>query len=110
MQNLKQHIVFRIAIIVIILALFTPYIVKLSHAFNHHEHEICLGENQTHMHKYDVDCNFYKFKISNQLSYTIYKSESIDVEINREIRVSQYHSISEFQQLQCALRGPPQLI
>ena len=110
MQNLKQHIVFRIATLAIVFALITPCVVKLSHAFNHHEHEICLGENQTHMHKYDVDCNFYKFKISNQLSYTIYKSEWNVVQINQEIRVSQYHSISEYQQLQCALRGPPQLI
>ncbi|OUR90694.1 hypothetical protein A9Q87_12110 [Flavobacteriales bacterium 34_180_T64] len=110
MQKLKQHIVYRIATVVITLALIAPSVVKLSHAFNHHEHEICLGENQTHLHKYDVDCNFYKFKINNQLSFSINKNQMINVEINHEIRVSQYQSISEYQQLQCALRGPPQLI
>ena len=110
MQKVKQQIIFKIATVAIILALLTPYVVKLSHAFNHHQHEVCLGENQTHMHQYDVDCNYYKFKINDRLSYTIYKSGIEDVNFDHEIIVSQYQFISEFQQLQRTLRGPPQLI
>ena len=109
MQNYKQHIAFKLTTLAIVLSLILPFAVKLSHAFNHHEHEVCLGEFQTHLHNSDLDCSFYKFKTSNSFTFTLFQSELVFVQANHRVHESQYEFISNYQKLQHSLRGPPQI-
>ena len=107
MTRFKQHIVLKIATLLITLTLILPSVVKFSHVFSHHEHEICLGENQTHLHTLDLDCSFYKFKLNHQFTIDFFSYELFSVQENHQVIVSQYEFLSPFQQLHFSLRGPP---
>ncbi|WP_033958177.1 hypothetical protein [Psychroserpens jangbogonensis] len=107
MNNYKQHIAFRIATVFIVLCLVLPSVVKFSHTFSDHEHEVCLGENQSHFHEIDSDCDFYKFKINHQTTFSVLKFIPIQVNDNREVIASKYLFLSSFQKLHFSLRGPP---
>lgn len=107
MQQLKEHIIFKGLVILLAIVLLTPTAVKFTHLFNHHKHEICKGEYQTHLHKTDVECNFYKFKLNNSFHTvnTFYEIEIPKI-VNHKIN-SQYFFLSKYQKLHFALRGPP---
>ena len=107
MRYLKQHVSIKVAALLLVLALITPSIVKFTHVFNHHKHEVCLGELQTHLHELNTDCNFYKFKISKPFSFTAYQYHLQTEKINHDLNESQFEFISDFQRLQNNLRGPP---
>ena len=57
MQNFKEHIILKLAVIFLTAILVFPSIVKLSHSFENHKHEVCNGEKQTHIHTKDIDCS-----------------------------------------------------
>lgn len=103
---------FKVLSLVLILAVLLPTVVKLSHVFVHHKHEVCKNESngKTHFHELDVDCEFYKFKLTQQFFFKQKAVELCSTEDNFKITVSQYEFISKFQKLQTSLRGPPQLI
>ena len=96
----------------LVLTVLLPSAIKLTHAFNHHEHEVCDTDNahQTHFHEADLDCDFYKFKLTSQYYYQSKPIEFTSIDSNFKISDSQYEFISDYQKLQTALRGPPQLI
>lgn len=113
-MNVKTIIESYIKVLAIVLALavILPSAIKLSHAFNHHTHEVCENDNNAdeHFHEADLDCDFYKFKLTNQYYVSLTSQDLISFDNNYKITVSQYHFVSDFQRLQTALRGPPQLI
>lgn len=107
MNNYKQHIAFRITTLLIVVCLVLPSVVKFSHLFTHHEHEVCLGENQSHLHELDMDCEFYKFNINHQTILTSFEFVPLEVTNNLEVISSGYLFLSSFQRLHFSLRGPP---
>ena len=110
MYNYKQHIAFRITTLFIVVCLVLPSVVKFSHIFAHHEHEVCLGENQSHLHEIDMDCEFYKFNLSNSFYF---KTEDYKINFNvpSQILNTKYHTyLRSHQQLSTYLRGPPILM
>lgn len=107
MQQFKIHILTKILSVVLITVLLIPSAVKLGHVFENHKHEVCTDNASTHLHSLDMDCEFYKFKLNNQLSFTPDYFQVASLDVNHKIIQSQYFFISEFQQLQVALRGPP---
>ncbi|MFK7781992.1 hypothetical protein [Psychroserpens sp.] len=110
MNHLKQHIVFRIATLFVVVVLLTPIIVKVSHAFSDHEHEICLGVNQSHFHEIDMDCEFFKYKI-NHNSYFVFFSYNLKSSLETNISETTYYSfLKSHQHLTSYLRGPPQFL
>ncbi len=113
-MNFKAFIssTFRVLAIVLVLAVILPSVVKLTHAFNHHNHEVCDTDNKhkTHFHKSDLDCDFYKFKLTKQYYIQLKPIHLVSIENNFKITASQYDFVSDYQKLQTALRGPPQLI
>lgn len=110
MQKLKQDIIFKLATLLLTVTLLLPSAVKFSHVFSHHEHEICYGEYQTHMHNLDLDCSFYKFKLSSQFTIPNFSFEIINTQYDFNLVKSQYLFLSEYQALHFSLRGPPQLV
>ncbi|MCK7591073.1 hypothetical protein M0G43_10850 [Subsaxibacter sp. CAU 1640] len=111
MRKFSEHIAFRIATLVLVLTLLVPTGVKFSHVFTHqhHHHEVCKGEPETHLHNADFDCSFYKFKLSSPFTIPVLQAELVMVEINTLKTEAPYAFLSEFQQLHFSLRGPPQI-
>ncbi|MDN3493704.1 hypothetical protein [Winogradskyella bathintestinalis] len=103
---------FKLLAIILVIVVLLPSAVKFSHVFTHHTHVVCQNDSSsdTHFHESDLECDFYKFKLSKQL-YIQHNTETLtSVEDNFNITDSQYQFVSDFQKLQIALRGPPQMI
>lgn len=110
MSPLNHHIILRITALLLVLTLLVPTTVKLFHSLADHEHEVCISESTHHVHEIDIDCEFYKFKISKHYLYTIYHDDPIlDNKTTRLIK-SQYGFLSDYQKLPFALRGPPAIV
>jgi hypothetical protein len=106
---IKQHIIFRIFSVLLVAFVLLPSGFKLSHAFSHtnHKHEVCLGEKQMHLHSLDVDCEFHKFQLNTAFTIPVHIYQFLEKQDNHQLINSQYHFISDFQQLHFKLRGPP---
>ena len=104
----QQHIIFKIAAIVLLLAVLLPSAVKFDHVFEDHKHEVCTDDHSTtHAHEIDLECEFYKFKL-NTYYYTFLDSYSIVIEDNySKINNTFYNFQYNYQQLSFSLRGPP---
>lgn len=103
MNNCKEHIIFKSVIITLVMALLVPSFVKLAHAFEKHEHEICVKPQKTHFHKFDLDCEFYKFKTSPQIAIAISNSDDLNINNSFSPILSQYHFINDYQRLSLTL-------
>ncbi len=107
MNQIKQHIAFKIATLLVAACLLTPIVVKFTHILSDHEHEVCIGENQSHFHEIDMDCEFYKFNINHQTTFTTFEFVSFELINYKENIVSHYTFLSSYQKLPFVLRGPP---
>ena len=110
MHFLKEHIIFKILTFTLAWAILIPTAVKFTHAFNHYKHEVCLGEKTAHIHKLDLDCKFYEFKLTKNyllghFSFIVFESKKSPLK-----RVSPYIFLSSYQNLHFSLRGPPSLV
>ena len=110
MYNYKQHIISRITTIIIVACLLLPIGVKSAHVFSHHEHEVCIDENQPHFHEIDMDCEFYKFNLNSNLYVHVHTFE-INFEIKTQtVNVKNYLYSKDHQHPSTYLRGPPCLM
>ena len=107
MNFLRQHIIFKGLTLILVFAFLLPSAVKAMHVFEDHQHEVCLGEIDAHFHNYDVDCEFYKFKLNSH--FTIPENTVLVVNFPHiESTIPTHYSfLSEFQTLHFSLRGPP---
>ncbi len=99
--------------ITLTLAVLLPTAIKLSHVFSHHEHEVCANDysnSKTHYHTLDLDCDFYKFKLS-QNQYFLVFDYDVNLEFSSTLQsLSYYISKNNHQHSTRFLRGPPQLV
>ena len=110
MHFLKEHIIFKILSFTLAWAILIPTAVQFTYAFNHYKHEGCLGEKTTHLHKLDLNCKFYDFKLTKNyllghFSFDVFETRKLPLK-----RVSQYIFLSSYQNLHFSLRGPPSLV
>lgn len=110
MKTIKEHIIFKIVTLTLVATLLVPTALKFAHIFTHHKHDICLGEKSTHLHELNIDCDFYKFKLSNNFTLAFFNFNLFTPKEKPLKIVSQYQFLSDYQRLQTALRGPPHLI
>ena len=111
MQHTNLHIRFKILAFILIIAIAIPSLLKLDHAFENHTHDICSGElSSHHIHSLEFECDFYKFQQTNSFVFNIKTFDCFSIENNHKQIRSQYHLISEYQQLSFSLRGPPFLV
>ncbi len=109
-NSITHKITFKVATLILAIALFVPTAVKFSHIFSHHYHEVCDGENQTHLHKSDIDCNFYKFKLNTNF-YSLSEYLEISIKVSYfKIDGTLYFFLNNHRQLSFSLRGPPVLV
>lgn len=109
-SNIKIY--FQTTAIFLVLGVLSPSLVKLAHAFNHHQHEVCENQdlNSTHFHKTDIDCEFYKFKITKNVFFSSPENEPIVKTYLQKLEDSYYQFFIPHQQLTSFLRGPPRLV
>lgn len=107
MNKNKLHIGFRTCAMVLAMAVLTPVGVKLAHSLNHHEHEVCQGYAETHLHSLDLDCEFYKFKLSKELNISVYNYQNATNEVNSYLIQTLHFLPYTHQHLSFSLRAPP---
>lgn len=103
----STHTIFKVLALTLVFAILTPSLVKFSHGFQNHEHEVCYGEFSSHLHEIDIDCEFYKFKLNNQFVFNPKSITFLEVKQTTAEIISQYRFINDYQKLQTSLRGPP---
>ncbi|NRD20191.1 hypothetical protein HNV08_09025 [Winogradskyella eckloniae] len=97
--------------IVLVLAVLLPSAVKLNHVFSHHSHKVCDNDDtsDTHFHETDFDCDFYKFKLTNNLFVEFINYEiSSNTVVSRQLSLY-YISLNNYLQTTRFDRGPPQI-
>lgn len=109
MNNIKQHVTFKVFTTLLVLIILLPAAVKIAHVFENHKHEVCVNKSITHFHTLDLDCEFYKFKLATYVFQIPENLNTLEVQDNHTIVTSQYYFLSLFQQLHFSLRGPPVL-
>ncbi len=107
MLQIKEHIASKVLVVLLTIVLVTPLFVKLNHLFEDHKHEVCKTPYTNHFHEYEIDCEFCDFKLNTELNYSITSISIPDYKEVTQSIVSQYFFISDYQQLQFSLRGPP---
>lgn len=110
MVNFKYHTIYSICATVLICALLTPSVVKLSHLFQGHKHEVCVETQASHYHEYEVDCDFYKFNKTTQFHLNDYKDFTFYTPLYKIVENSFYNHLISHRQLSFSLRAPPQLL
>ena len=102
---------FRVLALTLVLAVLLPSAVKFNHVFTHHAHKVCDNDKSldTHFHKSNIDCDFYKFKLTNNLFLVFNNYEIIPQKTATKQLSSYYISLNNYQQLTRFVRGPPQV-
>ncbi len=107
MLQIKEHIASKVLVVLLSIVLVTPLFVKLNHIFEDHKHEVCKTPTKTHFHELEIDCQFYDFKLNTEFNYSFTSTEiPVFKKVTESIK-SQYFFLSDYQQLQFSLRGPP---
>lgn len=108
MRKGNYHKVITMISLILVIFLLVPSGVKLAHVFENHEHEVCIDNSTTHLHKIDIDCEFYKFNISNSLIIpTFYYKLNSLVRNLKQINSRLYNFEYNHQPLYFSLRAPP---
>lgn len=110
MQNVKQHIAFKILSILLLITILTPSVVKLMHVFENHAHEVCIDNQKTHLHTLDLECEFYKFKVNNTFTLPNIKVDFLVLKVDYKLIQSEYSFETNYKPLHFSLRAPPQLV
>ena len=93
--------------LLLMLTLGLPMSISLVHAFHQHENNLCLAENESHIHTDQTDCDQLHY-----FSQTIDYGETKTSEVSCEISFIQNQFYSEFQLIRSFSkadpdRGPP---
>lgn len=110
MKQVRDHIIFKYISLILVLAILTPSLVKVLHAFEDHNHEVCTEKSTTHLHELDLECEFYKFKLNNTFSLSSFEIDLLVNKNNRQSFSSSYNFIGLYIISQNYLRGPPQIV
>lgn len=110
MKQLKEHIIFKLIMLTLVFSLLVPSFVKLAHTFEDHKHEACKTPQKLHFHDFEVDCEFYKFKLNKHFLSTYIFEEPTTISIGSELLVSEYLHYNYNLPLYKYLRGPPVLV
>ena len=106
----RKHIIYKISALVLVIALLSPAFVKFSHIFEDHVHNVCENPQKTHFHKFNLDCDFYSFKLKTQYKFFANDFQHVSLKEYHLIISTQYQFLGNKQIFHFFKRGPPQLI
>ena len=107
MTNIKIHKIISGISLILCFCLLVPSAVKFLHIFENHQHETCLGEHTTHLHKIDKECEFYKFKINQPFTFSNEIYSVLNEEVTSQKYFFGYNYTNSHQPLYYSLRAPP---
>ena len=108
MYQLREHFIYRILAITLVMSILVPITISTIHKLEHeHYHESCDNHYKTHLHKLEKDCDFCLFKLNKEYvsiatNYSLVKKDSFSKH--------QFHSYSYLynqEYLSFSLRAPP---
>jgi hypothetical protein len=108
-NQIKEHIICKFSIVILVIALLTPSFVKFFHVFENHSHQVCKNNQKTHFHEFDLDCEFYKFKLNTKSSPLYQAVDLLNIEDNFLPISSKYQLAKSNTLLYFSLRAPPEL-
>lgn len=106
----REHIIYKITTFILVVSLLLPATVKLAHSFSHHEHEVCISNASTHIHKVDLDCDFNKFTTFSHFFNFNDESELPFQEVVSKSINLHYFFLNNHRTLSFSLRGPPSFV
>lgn len=110
MHKLKQHLLFKLAALLLVMVMLTPAIIRYADVIVKHEHVLCNYNPKTHVHTLDTVCDFYNnLQFNYKFIIPTFTFQLFSVEDNHKIIKSQYTLLSSYQKLHFSLRGPPQI-
>ena len=110
MSLIKRHIILNIFAIILSVSFAIPSLVKFAHIFESHQHEVCTNYSTTHLHEFDLDCEFYKFKIPIQIQTEINSFSVLEVIDISDEQYNHYNLLQTKEFNLFELRGPPRLM
>jgi hypothetical protein len=108
---IKEHTIYKLSVVVLALALLAPTFVKFSHVFEvHSTHVVCKNPQKTHFHKFNLDCEFCKFKLNTQWFFDTNSYQLVNQHEHYQVTSLHYSYLCNYLPLAFLLRGPPQMI
>lgn len=107
MNNNKTYKLLAGIAMILCFVLLVPSAVKFLHIFENHQHETCLGEHTTHLHKIDKDCEFYKFKVNQPFTFSNTNYTEVKKDLKTQKIFFNYNFSNSHQPLYFSLRAPP---
>lgn len=109
MKEISKRITTSILALLLIGAILSPSILKLSHALFEHQEQVCEEIGSVHFHEIEIDCDFQKYKLSTITYVSLGNNAVLKIEIPQKRIFNYYNFLSSYQSLHFALRGPPAL-
>lgn len=88
----------------------TPSVVKLVHALENHQHEVCSNNSTEHFHEFEIDCEFYKFNKVNPYHFSDSQPILFYISEFKDDTSGYYSYLNSHRQLYFSLRGPPAVL
>lgn len=111
MHKLKQHLVFKVSAVALVLAFLLPIAINFVHNIEHeHSYELCDNPHETHLHKLENDCDFCKFKLNQNYHSIETNLELVRVVISTARSYTSYSYKYNYQHVSFSLRAPPVLV
>lgn len=106
-MKIFKHLLISTLCFALISAILLPDALKLSHVFLEHDHIVCNEHSKTHFHKLDIDCQFFKNKVNNELQFTSQEYIIVPIQVPSKQNFNFYIFLPQYQSLYFSLRGPP---
>ncbi|OBQ55338.1 hypothetical protein JJL45_08540 [Tamlana sp. s12] len=106
----KQHIIFRILTLCVVATLLFPAASKFAHVLEHHNHKVCSGDDSTHFHQVDLDCEFQKFPLHTHILLIDTMAYWFKTNPPANVSITSYKTLKNHKPLSFSLRGPPVLV
>lgn len=106
---IKRDLYLSLASFTLIAFMALPNIMKLAHAVHGHKNQKCVENIAVHIHEAEFDCEFQKFKLTQQFYPPIVNFEVYSPIGQFSVNSNYYSFLSSFQKLHVSLRGPPNI-
>lgn len=96
--------------LILTVGIFTPSLVKLSHAiYGHSQEKHCVAYGTDHIHSADIGCDFHDFTLASKVLFTSsFDYEPLDLPEFGHCETHYSLVFKPFKKEFHALRGPPQ--
>ncbi len=108
MSHLKEHIIYKLIAVTLVMSILVPTTLKAIHDLEHdHSFESCDNHSKTHFHKLEKECDLCLFKLNTKYHSLAINYKLVKTEYTLENSYHLYSFLYNHKQLSFSLRGPP---